>query len=127
MASPARHPIHLKRAYEEPAPGDGQRLLVDGLWPRGLRKETLQAEAWLRVLAPSTDLRRWFGHDPARWDDFRVRYFDELAANPAALARLRGYLERGPVTLLYAARDEEHNNAAALRDYVLHGRSRVGA
>ena len=121
MASPARHPIHLKRVYDEPAPGDGQRLLVDGLWPRGLTKAELQVEAWLRAVAPSTALRKWFGHDPARWDDFRHRYFAELAANPDALAQLRGWLARGPVTLLYAARDEEHNNAVALREFLLHG------
>ncbi|MCR6686153.1 DUF488 domain-containing protein [Pseudoxanthomonas sp.] len=121
MASPARHPIRLKRAYEEPAPGDGQRLLVDGLWPRGVTKADLQIEAWLKAIAPSTALRRWFGHDPARWDGFRSRYFAELAANPEALSQLRGYLSRGPVTLLYAARDEEHNNAVALRDFLLHG------
>ena len=121
MASPARHPIRLKRAYEEPTPGDGQRLLVDGLWPRGVTKAELQIEAWLKAIAPSTALRRWFGHDPARWDGFRSRYFAELAANPEALSQLRGYLSRGPVTLLYAARDEEHNNAVALRDFLLHG------
>lgn len=126
MASRTRHPIHLKRAYEAPEAGDGQRLLVDGLWPRGLRKETLEAEAWLKALAPSTALRQWFGHDPARWDGFRARYFAELEANPEALARLRGYLVRGPVTLLYAARDEEHNNAVALRDYLLHGSGPAG-
>ena len=125
MASTARPPIHLKRAYEEPEATDGQRLLVDGLWPRGLRKEDLQAEAWLKALAPSTELRRWFGHDPARWDDFRERYFDELEARPEALPQLRGYLTRGPVTLLFGARDEEHNNAVARRDYVLHGRGRA--
>jgi uncharacterized protein YeaO (DUF488 family) len=124
MASVTRPPIHLKRAYDEPETGDGQRLLVDGLWPRGLRKEELQAEAWLKALAPSTTLRQWFGHDPARWDDFRERYFDELEARPEALAQLRAYLSRGPVTLLYGARDEEHNNAVALRDFVLHGRGR---
>ena len=121
MASPARHPIRLKRAYEEPAPGDGQRLLVDGLWPRGVTKADLQIEAWLKAISPSTALRKWFGHDPARWDGFRSRYFAELAANAEALAQLRGYLSRGPVTLLYAARDEEHNNAVALRDFLLHG------
>ena len=121
MASPARHPIRLKRAYEEPAPGDGQRLLVDGLWPRGVTKADLQIEAWLKAIAPSTALRKWFGHDPARWDGFRSRYFAELAANAEALSQLRGYLSRGPVTLLYAARDEEHNNSVALRDFLLHG------
>ncbi|AKC86743.1 DUF488 domain-containing protein [Pseudoxanthomonas suwonensis] len=122
MARAARHPIHLKRAYEDAAPSDGQRLLVDGLWPRGVSRDDLRAESWLKALAPSTALRKWFGHDPARWDDFRERYFDELEANPEALAQLRPYLDRGPVTLLYGARDEEHNNAVALRDYLLHGR-----
>ena len=121
MASSASPTIFLKRAYEEPAPGDGQRLLVDGIWPRGVSKADLQAEAWLKALAPSTALRRWFNHDPARWEGFRARYAAELEANPEALAQLRGYLVRGPVTLVYAARDEEHNNAVALRDYVLHG------
>ncbi|KAF1694164.1 DUF488 domain-containing protein [Pseudoxanthomonas koreensis] len=122
MGTSTRHPIHLKRAYEEPAPGDGQRLLVDGLWPRGVSKENLAAEAWLKALAPSTALRKWFDHDPARWDTFRARYFEELEAKPEALAQLRAYRARGPVTLLYAARDEEHNNAVALRDYLLRGR-----
>lgn len=121
MASPSRHPIQLKRAYEPPAAGDGQRLLVDGLWPRGVSREDLQAEAWLKALAPSTALRKWFGHEPARWKGFRERYFAELDANPEALAQLRDYLAGGPVTLLYGARDEEHNNAVALRDYLLHG------
>lgn len=121
MARPARYPVHVKRVYEPPEAEDGQRLLVDGIWPRGLRKEDLEVDAWLRVLAPRTALRRWFGHDPARWEDFRARYFAELAANANGLARLRGYLVRGPVTLLYAAADEEHNNAVALRDYILHG------
>ena len=82
MASSARPPIFLKRAYEEPAPGDGQRLLVDGIWPRGVSKADLQAEAWLKALAPSTALRRWFNHDPARWEGFRARYAAELEANP---------------------------------------------
>lgn len=127
MARSSRHPIHLKRAYAPPASGDGQRLLVDGLWPRGVSKEDLQAEAWLKALAPSAALRTWFGHDPARWDGFRERYSAELEANPDALAQLRGYLARGPVTLLYGARDEEHNNAVALRDYVLHGHPRGGS
>ena len=80
-------------------------------------------KAWLKALAPSTPLRKWFNHDPARWETFRTRYFEELEAKPEALAQLRAYLARGPVTLLYGARDEEHNNAVALRDFVLHGRS----
>lgn len=121
MARPARYPVRVKRVYEPSGPEDGLRLLVDGVWPRGMRKETLEVEAWLRVVAPSTALRRWFGHDPARWEDFRARYFAELAANPQGLARLRSYMVRGPVTLLFAAADEEQNNAVALRDYILHG------
>ena len=116
-------PILLKRVYEAPARQDGLRVLVDGLWPRGISKVELEAEAWLRALAPSTALRKWFNHDPARWETFRIRYFEELDAKPEALAQLRAYLARGPVTLLYGARDEEHNNAVALRDFVLHGRS----
>ncbi len=121
MARASRHPIHLKRVYEPAGPLDGQRLLVDGVWPRGITKAEMEIDAWLRVLAPSTGLRKWFGHDPLRWDDFRARYFEELAANVDGLGQLRAYLERGPVTLLYGARDEEHNNAVALRDFVLHG------
>ena len=115
----APHQIQLKRAYEAPAATDGARILVDRLWPRGVTKEALALTEWAKELAPSTALRQWFGHDPARWDGFRARYFAELEANPEALARLRGYLVRGPVTLLYAARDEEHNNAVALRAYLM--------
>ena len=111
----------IKRAYEPPAVGDGQRVLIDGLWPRGVSKEELQADVWLRGLAPSKALRQWFGHEPARWAGFRQRYAAELEANPEALAQLHGYLARGPVTLVYGARDEEHNNAVALRDFLLHG------
>lgn len=121
MARSARYPIRLKRVFDEAEARDGQRLLVDGVWPRGMTKAELQAEAWLRAIAPSTGLRRWFGHDPARWEDFRRRYFAELAENRDGLARLRPYLERGPVTLLYAARDEEHNNAVVLQQFLTHG------
>lgn len=121
MARPARYPVRVKRVYEPAGPEDGLRLLVDGVWPRGQRKDMLELEAWLRIIAPSTALRRWYGHDPARWEAFRARYFAELAANEAGLARLRSYLVRGPVTFVYAAADEEHNNAVALRDYILQG------
>ena len=113
--------IRLKRAYEPASADDGARILVERLWPRGVRKEALALTAWDKALAPSTALRRWFNHDPARWEGFRARYAAELEANPEALAQLRGYLVRGPVTLVYGARDEEHNNAVALRDYLLHG------
>ena len=113
--------LRIKRVYEPAAQTDGQRILVDRVWPRGMTHEKAALTLWLKEIAPSADLRKWFGHDPARWDGFRSRYFAELAANAEALAQLRGYLSRGPVTLLYAARDEEHNNAVALRDFLLHG------
>jgi uncharacterized protein YeaO (DUF488 family) len=121
MARSARYPIRLKRVFDEAEPRDGQRLLVDGYWPRGVTKDDVHADAWLRALAPSTGLRHWFDDDPNRWEDFRQLYFAEIAANGPGLARLRPYLERGPVTLLYAAGDEEHNNAAALREFLLRG------
>ena len=106
--------LRLKRAYEAAEPEDGLRILVDRLWPRGLKKEEARIDHWLKQVAPSAELRRWFGHDPARWDEFRRRYAAELRANPSALAGLRERL-RGPgaATLLFAARDEERNNAVA--------------
>ena len=115
--------IRLKRAYEEPAPEDGQRILVERLWPRGLSKERAAVDVWLKDVAPSPELRRWFGHEPARWEEFRKRYWAELEANPDAVAELRGKVRKGPVTFIYAARDEQHNGALALRDYLKHHRS----
>lgn len=112
--------IKVKRAYDLPAPGDGFRVLVDRLWPRGLSKERAAVDEWLREVAPSTDLRRWFAHDPARWAQFKRRYSAELEA-PAALdtvARLRSLTAEGDITLLYAAKDELHNNAVALREHL---------
>ena len=110
--------IRLKRTTEAAAEGDGARLLVDRLWPRGVRKESLQLAGWLKEVAPSTELRKWFGHDPAKWDEFRRRYFAELDAKPAVLEPLLAAARKGPVTLLYSARDREHNQAVALRDYL---------
>lgn len=110
--------IHLKRAYEEPSRSDGLRILVERLWPRGLGKERAAVDVWLKDIAPSRDLRRWFGHDPAKWEEFRKRYRDELEANPEAVAELRRKMRAGPVTLVYAARDEHHNGALALREYL---------
>jgi uncharacterized protein YeaO (DUF488 family) len=109
--------LRLKRAYEAPAPEDGLRILVDRLWPRGLKKDEARIDHWLKEVAPSTELRRWFGHDPARWDEFRSRYAAELRANPSALDELRRLL-RGPgvATLLFSAHDAEHNNAVALAE-----------
>lgn len=107
--------VMIKRIYEPPGPGDGTRVLVDRLWPRGLSKERAGVDLWLRELAPSIGLRRWFGHDPAKWEAFRTRYRAELNAHPEAVQRLADLARRGPVTLLYAARDQAHNNAAVLK------------
>lgn len=116
--------IQVKRAYDPPAPEDGYRVLVDRLWPRGLSKDRAAVDEWLREVAPSTDFRRWFAHDPARWAEFRRRYSAELAAPAAgeAVARLRALAARGEITLLYAATDEVHNNAVALRQYLASSR-----
>lgn len=111
--------IVLKRTMEAPAEGDGTRLLVDRLWPRGVRKDSLQMDAWLKEVAPSTELRKWFGHDPAKWDEFQRRYHAELDARPEVLEALLAAARRGRVTLLYSARDGKHNQAVALRAYVL--------
>jgi len=111
--------IRTKRVYEPPEPGDGTRFLVDRLWPRGVSKESLRLNGWLRELAPSDALRRWFGHDPSRWAEFRRRYREELAGKSDALAVLRAAAARGPVTLLYAARDPVHNQAVVLRELLL--------
>jgi uncharacterized protein YeaO (DUF488 family) len=107
-----------KRVYEAPGPEDGARFLVERLWPRGLKKEALQAEGWPKDVAPSGALRRWFGHDPAKWVEFERRYFAELDGRPEALEPLLEAARRGRVTLLYSARDREHNNAVALREYL---------
>ncbi len=110
--------LRVRRAYDPPAPDDGCRVLVDRLWPRGLKREAAGIDHWLRELAPSNELRKWFAHDPARWDEFRQRYADELRSPTAAaaLAELRGLIAaHSVVTLLYAARDTTCNNAEALR------------
>ena len=107
-----------KRVYEPPGPEDGARFLVERLWPRGLRKEALQARGWLKEVAPSDGLRRWFHHDPARWSEFERRYFEELDRVPEAVEPLRSASKREPVTLLYSSRDQEHNAAVALREYL---------
>lgn len=112
--------IKLKRAYEEPSPSDGTRILVERLWPRGVTKERAAIDLWLKEIAPSPALRKWFGHDPARWDEFQKRYAKELDANPEAVARLRHKAREGPVTFIYAAKDEQHNGALALREYLRH-------
>ncbi len=110
--------LRLKRAYEPPEPGDGRRFLVERLWPRGVTKSALRLDAWLKDVAPSAKLRKWFGHDPAKWDEFRRRYHAELRANEAALAPIREAMRQGGVTLVYGSRDTERNAAVALRDYL---------
>jgi len=111
--------IRLRRAYDAPEPDGGRRFLVDRLWPRGQRKEELRLDDWLKDVAPSTELRHWFGHDPARWTEFQQRYRAELAANPDALKPLLDAARTGTVTLVYAAKDEAHNDAVVLRDVLL--------
>lgn len=108
----------LKRAYEEPEATDGARYLVDRLWPRGLTKEGLKLEGWLKEVAPSNELRHWFNHDPAKWDEFRKRYFAELDTEPDAWAPLLDAAHKGTVTLVYSAHEAEHNNAVALAEYL---------
>jgi uncharacterized protein YeaO (DUF488 family) len=110
--------LQIKRVYEPKSPSDGQRVLVDRLWPRGLSKEKLRDVVWLKYIAPSADLRKWFDHRPERWKQFCARYWVELDSNLDAIAKLRAMCERGTVTLLYSARDREHNQALALAEYL---------
>ena len=110
--------IRIKRVYEPAEPEDGTRILVDRLWPRGIEKKKLRLDSWYKDVAPSSELRKWSHHDPARWDEFRRRYFAELDSNPAVWTSLVGLARSGTVTLLYSAKDELHNNAEALRDYL---------
>jgi len=110
--------IRVKRVYEPPAESDGYRVLVDRLWPRGVRKADAHIDLWLKAAAPSTQLRRWFDHDPAKWEGFKERYFAELDANPENLQPLFDAIKRGQVTLVYSARDEDHNQAVALKAYL---------
>ena len=115
--------VAVKRVYEDADAADGRRVLVDRLWPRGVSKEKARIEQWLKEIGPSDELRRWFGHDPARWNEFRRRYFAELEANAEPVRELQELARKGAVTLLYAAKDEEHNNAVALREFLKgHGR-----
>ena len=110
--------IRLQRAYGDPGPGDGYRVLVDRVWPRGRSRETLRLDEWVPDLGPSSELRRWFGHDPARWEAFRERYREELAApaRQASLDALAGRAMAGTLTLVYGARDEEHNQARVIAE-----------
>ncbi|KAB0264991.1 DUF488 domain-containing protein [Microvirga brassicacearum] len=111
--------VRLKRAYEPPADDDGVRILVDRLWPRGVSKEFAALDIWMKDIAPSTRLRKWFAHDPARWQEFRDRYAREVLQKPDLLDRLRFLARQGSITLVYSAHDEEHNDAVELRELIL--------
>ena len=112
--------INIKRVYEIPTQEDGTRILVDRLWPRGLTKEKASVDVWLKEIAPSTALRQWFGHDPAKWAEFQKRYHEELKKNPAQVALLKKQAKKGAVTLVYGAKDEEHNEALVLEELLGH-------
>lgn len=118
--------LRLKRAYEPAAPDDGVRVLVDRLWPRGLRKSDAAIDRWMKDIAPSTQLRQWFGHDPERWPEFRRRYVKELQQQAAAVDELRELARGRPVTLVFAAHDEAHNDAVVLRDALLRPKNSKG-
>lgn len=111
--------IDIARVYAHPARDGRALILVDRLWPRGIRKEELGADDWIKEVAPSNELRKWFGHDPALYDEFRRRYRAQLDANPQAVGRCLEWCRKGPVRLLYGAKDEEHNQAVVLRDYLI--------
>ena len=110
--------IQVKRAYEKAGKTDGKRFLVDRLWPRGVKKEALAIAAWLKDVAPSTELREWYGHEPARWDEFRKRYFAELKAEPDAWEPLVDAARKGTITLVYSSKELEINNAVALKEFL---------
>ena len=113
-----RHKLKLKRVYEAPHKDDGTRILVDRLWPRGLTKEKAKVDLWLKEIAPSTELRKWFGHDPKKWRSFRERYQTELKHHADQLKLLKSKAKEGTVTLIYGARDQEHNEALVLKEFL---------
>ena len=110
--------IRIKRVYDAPVPEDGKRILVDRLWPRGLTKEKAKIDYWAKDVAPSNELRKWYGHDPAKWDEFRKRYFAELGKNAAAVEELIGAMGKGPVSFVYSSTERTINNAEALKLYL---------
>lgn len=118
MTRSSKPNLKVKRVYDGPARSDGRRVLVDRIWPRGLSKESAKLDAWLKELAPSTELRQWFGHDPAKWSGFKRKYFRELDQHASVLDQLLELSPRRTTTLLFAASDLEHNNAVALKEYV---------
>lgn len=118
MLGGASEPIRVKRVYEDAEPEDGSRFLVERLWPRGVKKTSLKIDGWLKDVAPSSALRRWFSHDPAKWAEFKRKYFAELDANPAAWQQLIEAARKGRLSLIYSSRDSDHNNAVALAEYL---------
>ncbi len=118
--SRAESAVRIKRAYEPPSPGDGTRVLVDRLWPRGVKKAQAGISQWMKEIAPSNELRKWFGHDPARWEEFRRRYKAELAGKRDLIRQLRELAREDTLTLVYSAHDEAHNQAVVLREMLLH-------
>ncbi len=110
--------ITIKRVYEPYDKRDGKRILTDRLWPRGLTKEKAHVDLWLKDISPSTELRKWFNHDPKKWPEFQKRYRSELAANKTSVSTLQGYMISGSATLVYGAKDEEHNDAVVLKKYL---------
>ncbi len=114
--------IRTKRAYDPPSKSDGKRILIDRLWPRGIKKEDAKIDEWIRDAAPSTELRKWFSHDPAKWNEFRRRYKDELKERADLLQRLRKESRKGTITLVFAAKDSDHANAVVLKEVLEKGR-----
>jgi uncharacterized protein YeaO (DUF488 family) len=110
--------INVKRVYDAVSTSDGTRFLVERLWPRGVKKTTLRVDGWLKDVAPSTELRQWFRHDPAKWDEFRRRYFRQLSASPDEWSPIIESARHGAVTLIYSSHDTEHNNAVALQEFI---------
>lgn len=116
MQQPENYRFRIKRVYELPDKHDGRRILVDRLWPRGLTKEKASIDLWLKDIAPSTELRKWFDHDPGRWEEFKERYLDELKGNSEQIQLLKHELDKGIVTLVYGAKNEEHNQAVVIQE-----------
>ena len=110
--------LAVKRVYEDPAKSDGKRILIDRLWPRGLTKEKASVDLWLKDIAPSTELRKWFNHEPAKWHEFIKRYQAELDGNSLVVEQLRNELKAGTATLVYGAKDQQHNDAVVLQEYL---------
>ena len=110
--------VKIKRVYDAESPGDGKRILIDRLWPRGIKKESIRIDEWLKEIAPSNELRKWFAHDPAKWEEFRNRYYRELSEKALMIEALRRQAKQGTLTLLFSAKDAEHNNAVALQELI---------